>query len=166
MTLGTPPAEGQGGGPLEGSSASLQNVRPRGTNVLDPRPSPNCSTQEKDICTAVGQLSCQGPESSECCCCSVTKLCLTLCDPKDCSTPGSLSFIISLSLLKLRFITSAMPSNHLILCHPLVLLSSIYPSIRIYSNESVLHVRWPKYWSFSISPFHEYSGLIFFRIDY
>ena len=61
-----------------------------------------------------------------------------------------------------------MPSNHLILCHPLLLLPSIFPSIRVFSNESTLHIRWPKYWSFSfnINPFKEYSGLISFRIDW
>ncbi|XDC71721.1 hypothetical protein R6Z07F_002894 [Ovis aries] len=65
-------------------------------------------------------------------------------------------------------IESVMPSNHLILCHPLFLLSSVFPSIRVFSNESVLHIRWPKYWSFSfsISPSNEYSGLLSFRIDW
>ena len=65
-------------------------------------------------------------------------------------------------------IESVMPSNHFILCHPLLLLPSIFPSIRVFSNESTLHIRWPKYWSFSfsISPSNEYSGLIFFRIDW
>ena len=65
-------------------------------------------------------------------------------------------------------IESGMPSNHLILCRPLFLLPSIFPSIRVFSNESVLHIRWPKYWSFSfsISPSNEYSGLIFFRMDW
>ena len=79
----------------------------------------------------------------------------------------SLSFTIFLSLLKLMSIESMMPSNHLILCHPLLLLPSIFPSIRIFSNESALHIRWAKYWSFSfsISPSNEYSGLISFRID-
>ena len=72
------------------------------------------------------------------------------------------------SLLKLMSIESVMPSNHLILCCPLFLLSSIFPSIRIFSNESVLPIRWPKYWSFSfsISPSNEYSGLISFRMDW
>ena len=81
---------------------------------------------------------------------------------------ASLSFTISQSLLKLMPIESVMPSNHLILCHPLLLLPSIFPSIRVFSNESALHIRWPKYWSFSfsISPSKEYSGLIFFRIDW
>ena len=85
----------------------------------------------------------------------------------DCSTPSSLSFTVSWSLLKLMFIESVMPSNHLILCHPLLLLPSIFPSIRVFSSESVLHIRWPKYRSFrlNISPFNEYSGLISFRID-
>ena len=64
------------------------------------------------------------------------------------------------------FIESVMPSNHLILCCPLLLLSSILPSIRVFSNESVLHIRWPKYWSFSISPSNEYSGLISFRMGW
>ena len=66
------------------------------------------------------------------------------------------------------YIELVMPSNHLILCHPLLFLRSIFPSIRVFSNESVLHIRWPKYWSFSfsISPFNKYSGLIYFRIDW
>ena len=79
---------------------------------------------------------------------------------------ASLSITNSRSLLKLMSIESVMPSNHLILCHPLLLLPSIFPSIRVLSNESVLRVRWPKYWSFSISPSSEYSGLISFRIDW
>ena len=75
---------------------------------------------------------------------------------------------ISWSLLKLMSIESVMPSNHLNLCHPLLLLPSIFPSIRVFSKESALHIRWPKYWrfSFSISPSNEYSGLISFRIDW
>ena len=81
---------------------------------------------------------------------------------------ASLSFTISWSLLRLMSIDLVMPSNHLILCHPLLLLPSILPSIRVFSNESALHIRWSKYWSFSfsISPSNEYSGLIFFRIDW
>ena len=81
---------------------------------------------------------------------------------------ASLSFTIPWSLLKLMFIESVMPSNHLILCHPLLLLPSIFPSIRVFSSESALPIRWPKYWSFSfsISPSNEYSGLISFRIDW
>ena len=80
---------------------------------------------------------------------------------------ASLSITISRSLFKLVSIESVMPSNHLIFCHPLF-LPSIIPSIRVSSNESVLHIRWPKYWSFSfsISPFKEYSGLISFRMDW
>ena len=77
-----------------------------------------------------------------------------------------LSSILSHSLLKFMSIVSVMASNHLILCHPLLLLPSIFPSIRIFSSESDLHIRWPKYWSFSISPFNEYSGFIPFRIDW
>ena len=81
---------------------------------------------------------------------------------------ASLLFTISLSLLKLMSIESMMPSNHLILCHPLLLLPSVFPSIRVFSNESVLCIRWPKYWSFSfsISPSNESLGLISFRMDW
>ena len=81
---------------------------------------------------------------------------------------ASLSITSSQSLLKLMSIESLMESNHLILCLPLLLLSSIFPSIRVFSTESVLHIRWPKNWSFcfSISPFNEYSGLISFKIDW
>ena len=80
---------------------------------------------------------------------------------------ASLSTTNSQSLLKLMCIKSVTPSNHLILCRPLLLLPSIFPSIRVFSNESVLRIRWPKYWSFSfsLSPSNEYSGLISFRID-
>ena len=79
-----------------------------------------------------------------------------------------LSITNSRSLFKLMPIESVMPSNHLILCRPLLLLSSIFPSIRVFSKESVLHIRWPAYWSFSfiISPSSEYSGLISFRMDW
>ena len=104
-----------------------------------------------------------------CCCCSVAKLYLTLCDPiKPAAHQASLSFTISQSQLKLMSIELMMPSNHLILCCPLLLLPSIFPSIRVFSRESVLHIRWPKYWSFSfsISPSNEYSGLISFRMDW
>ena len=81
---------------------------------------------------------------------------------------ASLSITVSLSLLQFMPIKSVMPSSHLILCHPLLLPPSIFPSIRIFSNESVLRIRWPKYWSFSfsISPSDEYSGLISFRMDW
>ena len=81
---------------------------------------------------------------------------------------ASLSITNSQSLLKVMSIKSVVPSNHLILCRPLLLLPSIFPSIKVFSNELVLHIRWPKYWSFSfsISPSNEYSGLIFFRTDW
>ena len=88
----------------------------------------------------------------------------------DCSTPSmaSLSVTNSWSLLKLMSIKSVMPSNYFVLCRSLLLPLSIFPSIRVFSNESVLHIRWPKYWSFSfrISPSNEYSGLISFRMDW
>ena len=79
---------------------------------------------------------------------------------------ASLSFIISQSFLKLMSIASVMPSNHLILCHPFLLLLSIFPSIRVFSNEFILCIRWPKYWNFRISPSSEYSELISFRTDW
>ena len=94
--------------------------------------------------------------------------CPTLCDPRHRSMPASLSFTNSHSLLKLMSVESVMPSNHLILCCPLLLSPSIFPSIKVFSNESAPQVRWPKYWSFSFSssPSNEYSGLIYFRIDW
>ena len=78
---------------------------------------------------------------------------------------ASLSFTVSWSLLKIMSIELVMPYNHLILCFPLLLLPSIFPIIRVFSNESALHIRWPNYWSFSISPYIEYLGLISFRIN-
>ena len=81
---------------------------------------------------------------------------------------ASLFFTISWSSLKLMSTESVIPSNHLVLCHPLLFLPSIFPRIRVFSNELALHIRWPKYWSlsFSISPSNEYSGLISFRMDW
>ena len=97
---------------------------------------------------------------------SVTQLCLTLCNPMNCSTPG---FPVHHQLpdLKLMPIKFVMPSNHLTLCRSFLLSPSIFPRIRVFSNESVLCIRWPKYWSFSssISTSNEYSGLISFRMD-
>jgi len=92
--------------------------------------------------------------------------CGQLCDPTDCSTQASLSITNSQGLLKLTSIESVMPSNHLFLCYPILHLPSIFPSIRVFSNESALRIRWPKYWSFSISSSNEYSGLISFRMDW
>ena len=100
-----------------------------------------------------------------CCFCHSPWLFMT---PWTTAHQASLSFTISQSLLKLMSIESVIPCNHFILCHPLLLLPSIFPSIRVFSNESVLCIRWPKYWSFSfsVSPSNEYSGLISFRIDW
>ena len=111
----------------------------------------------------------QGPTlrtSFNLCCCSVAKSFLTLYGPMDCSTPGSLSSSISPSLLRFMSIESVMLSNHLIFCHPLLFLHSVFPNIRVFSNESALHIRWTEYWSFSFSicTSNEYSGLISFRI--
>ena len=107
-------------------------------------------------------------EDVHCCCCSVAKSCLTVCNPMDCSTctPCPLSSTIFQSLPKFMSIESMMLSNHLILCHPILLLHSIFPSIRVFSNELTLCIRWPKYRSFSISPSNGYSGLISFRINW
>ena len=93
--------------------------------------------------------------------------CLPLCTP-NCSTPASLPITNSQSLPKFMSIESVMPSNHLIFCCPLLLLPSIFPSIRVFSNESVLCIRWPKYWSFrfNINPSNEHPGLISFRMDW
>ena len=98
---------------------------------------------------------------------SVAQSCPTLCDPMKYSQV-SLSIINSRSPPKPMFIESVMPSSHLILCHPLLLLPSIFPRIKVFSKESDLHIRWPKYWSFSfnISPLNEHPGLISFRMDW
>ena len=99
---------------------------------------------------------------------SVAQLCPTLCDPVNCSTPGFPVITSSQSLLKFMSMESVMPSNHLILYCPLFLPPLIFPSIRIFSNESSLHIRWPKYWSFrfNISPSNEYSGMASLRMDW
>ena len=89
-----------------------------------------------------------------------------LCNSKIAARQASLSFTISQNLLKLMYTESVMPSSHLTLCHPLLLLPSIFPSIRVFSSESVLPIRWPKYWSFSISPSNAHSGLISFIMDW
>ena len=99
---------------------------------------------------------------------SISAVQLLSCDPMDCSTPGLPVHHQLLELLQFMFIKSVMPSNHLILCRPLLLPPSIFPSIRVFSNESVLCIKWPKYWSFSfsISLSNEYLGLISFRMDW
>ena len=103
----------------------------------------------------------------KCCCCSVAMCVQLFATPWTAACQASLSFIISWSLFKLMSIESMMPSNHLILCHP-VFLPSVFPSIRVVSNERVLHIRWPTYWSFSfsVSPSNECSGLISLRIGW
>ena len=97
-----------------------------------------------------------------CCCCSVSQSCPTLCDPVDCSMPVHLSFHISRRFPKFMSIASVMPSSHPILWHPLLLLSSVFPTIKDFSNESAVHIRWPKYWTFSSASVlpKEDSGLI------
>ena len=99
---------------------------------------------------------------------SVTQSCLTLWDSMDCLMPGFPVHHQLPNLFRLMSVELVMPSNHVILCCPLLLLPSIFPSIRVFSNESVLRITWPKYWSFSfsVSPSNEYSGLISFRMDW
>ena len=103
-----------------------------------------------------------------CCCCSVTKWCPTLYDPMDYSMPNAKLRLPNLSLFRFMSFESVMPSDHLILCHPLPLFPSVFPSIRVFSSESALLILWPKYWvlRFIISPSTEYSGLISFSIDW
>ena len=102
------------------------------------------------------------------CCCSVAKSCLILCDLMDCSTPGFPVLHYLLAFAQTDSIELMTPSHHFILCCPLLLLPSIFPSFRVFSNELAFHIRWPKFWSFSFrtSPSSEYSGLISFRIDW
>ena len=125
-------------------------------DILPPPLPPSCK-QHPEFCSLYNALSCQFS--------SVTQSRPTLCDHMDHSTPGLPVHPNSRSLLKLMSIESVMPSNQLILCHPL-LLPSIFPSIRVFSNESALHIRWPEYWGFSIRPSSEYAGLISFRMDW
>ena len=101
-------------------------------------------------------------------CCSVAQLCPTLCNPMDCSMPGFPVLHHPPELAQTQVVELVMPSNHLILCHPLLLLPSVFSSIRDFSNESALHISWPKYLSFSfnISPFNKHPGLISFRMDW
>ena len=98
-----------------------------------------------------------------CYCCSVTQSCLTFCDPMDCSMPGCFVLHHHPELFKSMSIESVMPSNHLVLCFPLILLISIFPRIWVFSSELALCIRWPKYYRFSFSPSNEFSGLITFR---
>ena len=128
-----------------------------------PLPSPVCYTshwQKKKKHKNIIQFSSVQPSS-------ITQSCLTLCDPME-ACQASLSITNSQSLLKLMSIESVMPFNHLIIHRPLLLLPSIFPSIRAFSNESALCIRWPKYWNFSfnISPSNEHLGLISFKMDW
>ena len=110
----------------------------------------------------------QGKEATNLSVTAVTHLCPTLCNPTDCACQASLANTSCCSSPKLLSIDSVMPSIHLILCHPLLLFPSVFPSIRVFSNESALRIRWPKYWRFifNISPSNEHPGLICFRMDW
>ena len=101
-----------------------------------------------------------------CCCCSVAQSCPTLCNPMDCSTPGCPvhHHLLELAHTHVHRVTDTIQPSHPLL--PVLLLPTIFPSIRVFYSESALHIRWSKYWSFSISPFNEYSGLISFRINW
>ena len=112
-------------------------IIPRLSVLLKVLPEVDWFSLHLSLCTSAGH----------CCCCSDAQACPTLCIPMDCSMPASLSFTISWSFLKLMSTELMMASNHLILCHPLLLLPSTFPSIRVFSSELTLHVRWPKYWS-------------------
>ena len=109
-----------------------------------------CRSSDHNLRT-IPSLRCEFPNRLLCCC-LVAQLCLTLCIPVDCSMPSFPVLAISWSLLKFKSSESVMPFNHLILCHPLLLLPSIFPSIWVFSNKLALCIRWPKYWSFSINP--------------
>ena len=106
--------------------------------------------------------------SLSCCCCSVAQLCLTLCDLMDCSASGLHIPHHLLKFAQVHVHCIGMPSSHLIFWHPLLLFPSLFPTIRVFSTELAVHIRWPKYWSFSfsISPSSEYSGLISLNIDW
>ena len=124
---------------------------------------PSSSEQERILSEAFLRVSTTLVQFS-----SVTQLCLTFATPCTATRQASLSITNSRSSLNFMFIESVIPSNNFILCRPLLLPHSIFPSIRVFSNESVLHIRWPKYWSFSfsISPSDEYLGLITVRMDW
>ena len=126
------------------------------------------SVSSQDLLIRTPGIGFKAHPNSVCCCCSVAKSCPILCNPMDCFMPAPLSSIISWSLLKFMSIELVMVSNHLTLCRCLLLLPSIFPSIRVFSSESALRIIWLKYWSFSfgISPANEYSELISFRINW
>ena len=134
----------------------------RGTLALDQNPGREAGTSGESR-PGRGNSKCKDPVV---CCCSVANSCPTLCNPMDCCMPGSPVLHSLQSLLKLMSIESVMPSNHLILCCCLLLLPSIFLSIRVFSDESALRFRWPQYWSFSISPSNGYWGLISLRINW
>ena len=129
---------------------------------------PHSATREATAMRSPSSTTRESPHTTGKTQCNSVQSCLTLCNPMDCSTPGFPLHGQLLELAKFMSIKSVTPSNHLILCRPLLLLPSIFPSIRVFSSESVLHVRWPEDWSFSfsISPSNEYLGLISFRFDW
>ena len=125
--------------------------------------SPHSPQREK---TRTQQGRSSTTKQMNCCCCSVVKPCPTLWTSRTAARQTSLSFIITRTLLKLMSLESMISSNHHNVCHPLIFLHSVFPSITVFFNESALRIRWPKYWSFIISSSNEYSGLISFRIDW
>ena len=127
---------------------------------------PPCPSTTPGVLLKLMSIKSVMPSSHLILCCQLLSRVQLFVTPWTAAHQASVSITNSWSLPKLMSIESVMPSNHLILCHPLLLPPSIFPSIRVSSNESVLCIRWPKYWSFSISPSNEYSGLISFRIDW
>ena len=129
---------------------------------------PNTSQESKDQHSAPMSIECWRIYTNPCSVSSITRLCPTFWDSMDCSTWGFPAHHQLPEFTQTHVIESIMPSSHLILCHPLLFLPSIFSSIRVFSSKSVLCIRWPKYWSFnlSISPSNEHSGLISFRIDW
>ena len=129
---------------------------------------PNTSQESKDQHSAVMSIECWRIYTNPCSISSITRLCPTFWDPMDCSTRGFPAHHQLPEFTQTHAIELVMPFNHLLLCHPLLLLPSNFPSMKVFSNESGLRIRWPKCWSFSfrISPSNEYSGLISFTIDW
>ena len=126
------------------------------------------TSSSRDSVRFIWEASDNDDQGARCCCCSVVKSCLALCNAMDCSIPGLAVPYYLLELPRFMITELVILSNHLLLCCPLLLLPKIFPSIRVFSNESAVQIRWPKYWhfSFSSSPSKEYSGLISLRIDW
>ena len=169
MLTGKWQAQRKGGGPGQYSGqfqVTTEAVKPTVQGIMAKVSGPNSLTGGKQQ-KKEEQQSCNLQKKYSWC--SVTRSCLTLCDPMDCSTPGFpvLHNLLDLAQTHVHWVSGHVSSSHLVLCHPLLLLPSVFPSNRVFSNELALFIKWPKYrsFSFSISPSNEYLGLISFRID-